>query len=165
MENSKNKKLIVILGIAALVLIAVVAAVVMKNKKETNEIPEDNSISTTEDSAVSTEDIVVEDKTDLSEQKSEESTEDETAGNENGTDDSEPDNNKGEIKKTKGIFDGFIDSHSVEIQLDNGEYKSYLVYDEDLIEELSKLDDFERISFTYQKSTEKGRLDQIISLY
>lgn len=160
MENNKSKKWMILLGIAALVLVAAVVAAVMKSSRDTDEIPGDTSAPSSEDSAVNTEDIVVDDRLEPSDDETDESTGD------NGTEDaSEPDNNKGEINKTKGIFDGFIDSHSVEIQLDNGEYKTFLVYDEDLIEELSKLDDFERISFTYQESTEEGRLDQIISLY
>ena len=158
MENRKGKKGVVILGIVALILAAAVAVILWNNRKQTEETSEKESPVTTQEPEVSTQDIVVEDKTEPEEDADEE--EQEAIGQEDG----EPDQNDGAVKQAEGVFDGFIDSHSVEIQLDSGEYATYLIYDEDLIEEMSKLDDFERISYEYQESTEEGRLPQIISV-
>lgn len=148
MKKENNKKSVVLLGVVALIFVIVVATLILNNNKR-NESIEDDTITTTEEPEVNTQDIVVEDKIKTPEAE----------------DEKKPDNNKGEIKKAKGIYDGFIDSHSIEIQLDSGEYQTYLVYDEELIEELSKLEDFEHISFSYQEPTDEGRLPQVISLY
>lgn len=51
--------------------------------------------------------------------------------------------------KGSGIYNGFADSHSIEIQMDDGSYETFFVYDEKLQKKLEKLDEGDKIKFTY----------------
>lgn len=77
-------------------------------------------------------------------------TEEETSHKENPRDNVAKDEEK-EFKGT-GKFYGFIDSNSVEIELDDGSYCTFFVFEENVREALTKLLDGEpaSISFTYK---------------
>ncbi|MGN0242650.1 MAG: hypothetical protein ACI4CT_01170 [Lachnospiraceae bacterium] len=81
-------------------------------------------------------------------------------------DDSKPDKNdapKEKQKRATGVFDGFIDDHSVEIQYEDGTYEAFLVYDETVIDALSVIEDFETISFVYAPREDQS-LNEIIAV-
>lgn len=54
-----------------------------------------------------------------------------------------------EVTKGTGTFSGQIDSSSVEILLDNGNYETFFIYDEKVAEFFNNLEEGDKISFTY----------------
>lgn len=54
-------------------------------------------------------------------------------------------------KDTKGTgeFQGLADSHTIEVKMSNGEYLSFLVYDEKLFDKFSDMDPGTKITFLY----------------
>lgn len=58
------------------------------------------------------------------------------------------DENK-KAKTASGTYNGFGDSNSVEIKLDNGEFKTFIVEDEDVMNALNDMEPGTKITFTY----------------
>lgn len=54
-------------------------------------------------------------------------------------------------KDTKGTgeFQGLADSHTIEVKMSNGEYMSFLVYDEKLFDKFSDMEPGTKITFLY----------------
>lgn len=48
-----------------------------------------------------------------------------------------------------GIFNGQIDSTSIEVQMDDGSYETFFIYDEDIAKQFDNMDIGAKISFTY----------------
>lgn len=65
------------------------------------------------------------------------------------TDTATKEDEKAKPKSGSGIFSGWADSNSVEIQMSNGEYKTFFVEDEDVKATLNKKGEGSKISFTY----------------
>lgn len=52
-------------------------------------------------------------------------------------------------KSATGTYNGFADTSSVEIEMSDGSYKTFLVNDEDLVNKLNDMDEGTKITFTY----------------
>ncbi len=54
-------------------------------------------------------------------------------------------------KETKGtgIFNGQIDSNSIEVEMQDGSYETFFIYDEKVAEQFNNMDIGAKISFTY----------------
>lgn len=53
------------------------------------------------------------------------------------------------VLKSEGIFNGQMDSHSIEVELSNGETETFFIYDEKIASIFDNLDIGAKISFTY----------------
>lgn len=52
-------------------------------------------------------------------------------------------------KSATGTYNGFADTNSVEIEMSDGSYKTFMVNDEDLVNKLNDMDEGTEITFTY----------------
>ena len=52
-------------------------------------------------------------------------------------------------KSTTGTYNGFADTSSVEIEMSDGSYQTFMVNDEDLVNKLNDMDEGTKITFTY----------------
>ena len=48
-----------------------------------------------------------------------------------------------------GTYNGFADTSSVEIEMPDGSYQTFMVNDEDLVNKLNDMDEGTKITFTY----------------
>ena len=48
-----------------------------------------------------------------------------------------------------GVYNGFGDSNSVEVKMSNGEYKTFIIEDEKVMDALNDMEPGTKISFTY----------------
>lgn len=53
------------------------------------------------------------------------------------------------VLKAEGVFNGQMDSHSIEVELSNGETETFFIYNEDIAATFDDLDIGAKISFTY----------------
>lgn len=53
------------------------------------------------------------------------------------------------VLKAEGIFNGQMDSHSIEVELSNGETETFFIYNEEIASTFDNLDIGAKISFTY----------------
>ena len=52
-------------------------------------------------------------------------------------------------KSATGTYNGFADTSSVEIEMPDGSYQTFMVNDEDLVNKLNDMDEGTKITFTY----------------
>ena len=52
-------------------------------------------------------------------------------------------------KSATGTYNGFADTSSVEIEMSDGSYQTFMVNDEDLVNKLNDMDEGTKITFTY----------------
>lgn len=52
-------------------------------------------------------------------------------------------------KSATGTYNGFADTSSVEIEMSDGSYKTFMVNDEDLVNKLNDMEEGTKITFTY----------------
>ena len=52
-------------------------------------------------------------------------------------------------KSATGTYNGFADTSSVEIEMSDGSYHTFMVNDEDLVNKLNDMDEGTKITFTY----------------
>ena len=52
-------------------------------------------------------------------------------------------------KSATGTYNGFADTSSVEIEMSDGSYQTFMVNDEDLVNKLHDIDEGTKITFTY----------------
>lgn len=52
-------------------------------------------------------------------------------------------------KSATGTYNGFADTSSVEIEMSDGSYQTFMVNDEDLVNKLNDMDEGAKITFTY----------------
>lgn len=52
-------------------------------------------------------------------------------------------------KSATGTYNGFADTSSVEIEMSDGSYQTFMVNDEDLVNKLNDMDEGTKIIFTY----------------
>ena len=52
-------------------------------------------------------------------------------------------------KSATGTYNGFADTSSVEIEMSDGSYQTFMVNDEDLVNKLNDMDEGTKIPFTY----------------
>lgn len=52
-------------------------------------------------------------------------------------------------KSATGTYNGFADTSSVEIEISDGSYQTFMVNDEDLVNKLNDMDEGTKITFTY----------------
>lgn len=52
-------------------------------------------------------------------------------------------------KNATGTYNGFADTSSVEIEMSDGSYQTFMVNDEDLVNKLNDMDEGTKITFTY----------------
>ena len=52
-------------------------------------------------------------------------------------------------KSATGTYNGFADTSSVEIEMSDGSYQTFIVNDEDLVNKLNDMDEGTKITFTY----------------
>lgn len=52
-------------------------------------------------------------------------------------------------KSETGTYNGFADTSSVEIEMSDGSYQTFMVNDEDLVNKLNDMDEGTKITFTY----------------
>ena len=52
-------------------------------------------------------------------------------------------------KRATGTYNGFADTSSVEIEMSDGSYQTFMVNDEDLVNKLNDMDEGTKITFTY----------------
>ena len=52
-------------------------------------------------------------------------------------------------KSVTGTYNGFADTSSVEIEMSDGSYKTFMVNDEDLVNKLNDMEEGTKITFTY----------------
>lgn len=52
-------------------------------------------------------------------------------------------------KSATGTYNGFADTSSVEIEMSDGSYQTFMVNDEDLVNKLNDMDEGTKIAFTY----------------
>ena len=68
-----------------------------------------------------------------------------------------------ENKQGTGIFNGQIDSHSIEVEMENGQPETFFIYKEDVAEAFNNMDIGAKISFTYGPA--EGQINpQILSV-
>ena len=56
---------------------------------------------------------------------------------------------KEQTKTTTATYNGFADTSSVEIEMSDGSYQTFMVNDEDLVNKLNDMDEGTKITFTY----------------
>ena len=52
-------------------------------------------------------------------------------------------------KSATGTYNGFADTSSVEIEMSDGSYQTFMVNDEELVNKLNDMDEGTKITFTY----------------
>ena len=58
-------------------------------------------------------------------------------------------NEQAKPKSATGTYNGFADTSSVEIEMSDGSYQTFMVNDEDLVNKLNDMDEGTKITFTY----------------
>ena len=104
-----------------------------------------------------------EEETTTEDVSSEETTTEDTASEETTTEAS----NEPAVHQGSGTFNGFADSHTIEVSLSDGNYQTYFVYEEDVYNELMKLAEAEEppvISYSYTER-EGQEIPEIIELH
>lgn len=57
--------------------------------------------------------------------------------------------NRPNQKSATGTYNGFADTSSVEIEMSDGSYQTFMVNDEELVNKLNDMDEGTKITFTY----------------
>ena len=116
--------------------------------KKSPSSPESNSEATTAEPTTTEntakEDTVTEEEKPVATATSEESTKEETK-----TTTATKKDEEAKPKSATGTYNGFADTSSVEIEMSDGSYQTFMVNDEDLVNKLNDMEEGTKITFTY----------------
>ena len=116
--------------------------------KKSPSSPESNSEATTAEPTTTEntakEDTATEEEKPVATATSEESTKEETK-----TTTATKKDEEAKPKSATGTYNGFADTSSVEIEMSDGSYQTFMVNDEDLVNKLNDMDEGTKITFTY----------------